>query len=191
MVGHRGIEPRDTCVSGRPLQPAGSWPADAAGVEPVRPRLARVQAGFRRQIGLRIHDAERARVELARPKLNCFRGRSRRRSGCLSMVEEGVLETHSQGATRFPDDDRTLAASSSTAESGRFERHGRSRALVSSEARPPGRFTLHDQRRRTVPRIRTANLLGLGQAPLPNWARTAWSDRPDSNRPPDLGKVRC
>ena len=135
MVGHRGIEPRDTCVSGRPLQPAGSRPADAAGVEPARPRLARVQAGFRRQVGLRIHDAERARVELARPKLNCFRGRSRRRSGCLSIVEEGVLETHSQGATRFPDGDRTLAASSSTAESGRLERHGRSRALVSSEAR--------------------------------------------------------
>ena len=190
MVGHRGIEPRDTCVSGRPLQPAGSWPADAAGVEPARPRLARVRAGFRRQVGLRIPDAERARVELARPKLNCFRGRSRRRSGCLSMVEEGVLETHSQGATRFPDGDRTLAASSSTAESGRLERHGRSRALVSSEARHPGRFALHGLPR-TVPRIRTANLLGLSQAPLPSWARTAWSDRPDSNRPPDLGKVRC
>jgi hypothetical protein len=52
-----------------------------------------------------------------------------------SMAEDGVLETHSQGATRFPDDDPTLAASSSTAESGRLERHGRSRALVSSEAR--------------------------------------------------------
>ena len=56
MVGHRGIEPRDTCVSGRPLRPAGSWPADAAGVEPARPRLARVQAGFRHQIGLRTHE---------------------------------------------------------------------------------------------------------------------------------------
>lgn len=56
MVGHRGIEPRNTCVSGRPRRPAGSWPADAAGVEPARPRLARVQAGFRRQVGLRIHE---------------------------------------------------------------------------------------------------------------------------------------
>lgn len=55
MVGHRGIEPRNTCVSDRPRRPAGSWPADAAGVEPARPRLARFQAGFRRQVGLRIH----------------------------------------------------------------------------------------------------------------------------------------
>jgi hypothetical protein len=53
MVVHRGIEPRATCVSGRPRRPPGSWPADAAGVEPARPRLARVQAGFRHQIGLR------------------------------------------------------------------------------------------------------------------------------------------
>ena len=52
-----------------------------------------------------------------------------------SMAEDGVIETHSQGATRIPDGDRTLAASSSTTESGRLERHGRSRALVSSEAR--------------------------------------------------------
>jgi hypothetical protein len=56
MVGRRGIEPRDTCVSGRPRRPAGSRPADAAGVEPARPRLARVQARFRRQVGLRIHE---------------------------------------------------------------------------------------------------------------------------------------
>jgi hypothetical protein len=143
IVGHRGIEPRNTCVSGRPLRPAGSWPAEAERVERSRPRLARVQAGCSRQ-SASASRAERARVELARPKLNCFRGRSRRRSGCLSIVEEGVLETHSQGATRFPDGDRTLAASSSTAESGRFERHGHSRALVSSEARYPDRFALHD-----------------------------------------------
>ena len=52
------------------------------------------------------------------------------------MAEDRVFETHSQGATRFPDGDRTLAASSSTAESGEFESHGVTRALVSSEARP-------------------------------------------------------
>ena len=110
--------------------------------------------------------AERARIELARPKLSCFRGRSRRQSGCLSMAEDGVLETHSQGATRFPGGDRTLAASSSVdrtgcalgpgpctariAESGELESHGVTRALVSSEARYPDRFTL-----RTLPGIRT------------------------------------
>ena len=56
MVGRRGIEPRNTCSSGRPRRPAGSRPADAAGVEPARRRLVRVQAGFRRQVGLRIHE---------------------------------------------------------------------------------------------------------------------------------------
>jgi hypothetical protein len=34
VVGHRGIEPRDTCVSGRPRRPAGSWPADGGGPDP-------------------------------------------------------------------------------------------------------------------------------------------------------------
>ena len=38
MVGHRGIEPRDTCVSGRPRRPAGSWPADGGGPDPQRSR---------------------------------------------------------------------------------------------------------------------------------------------------------
>ena len=82
------------------------------------------------------------------------------------MAEDGVLETHSQGATRFPGGDRTLAASSSVdrtgcalgpgpctariAESGELESHGVTRALVSSEARYPDRFTL-----RTLPGIRT------------------------------------
>jgi hypothetical protein len=38
VVGHRGIEPRDTCVSGRPRRPAGSWPADGGGPDPQRSR---------------------------------------------------------------------------------------------------------------------------------------------------------
>jgi hypothetical protein len=66
------------------------------------------------------------------------------------------------------------------AESGSLEDHGRSRALVSSEAQHPGWFTL-----RAEPRIRTENLPVLGRAPLSNWARSAWSRWRDSNsRPP-------
>jgi hypothetical protein len=114
--------------------------------------------------------AERARVELARPELSCFRGRSRRQSGCLSIAEDGVLETHpANWATRFPSGDRAPAASSSRAESGEFESHGVSRALVSSEARHPGRFTLH------------------GVTPPPAHK----SDRPDSNRRCNPGQVTC
>lgn len=114
-------------------------------------------------------------------------------AGSLSRAEDGVLETHPHGATRFPGGDRALAASSSTAESGRLERHGHSRALVSSQARHPGRFALPGawagQANRPVradrcsrdlpaslcaaPEIRTRNLFLLREAPLPVWARTA------------------
>jgi len=43
------------------------------------------------------------------------------------MAEDGVLETHPHGATRFPDGGRTLAASSSMAESGELESHAEAR----------------------------------------------------------------
>jgi hypothetical protein len=93
------------------------------------------------------------------------------------MAEDGVFETHSQGATRFPGGDRTLAASSSMAESGELESHGVTRALVSCEARHPGRFTL-----RSAPRIRTEITQGLDLLALPIGLERLTSDRPDSNR---------
>ena len=61
------------------------------------------------------------------------------------MEEDGEIE--SQGLltpTRFPDGDHHPVVSSPAAESGEIESHGVTRALVSSEARLPGRFTLHD-----------------------------------------------
>jgi hypothetical protein len=36
-VGHRGIEPRNTALSGRPRRPAGSWPAESGGADPGHP----------------------------------------------------------------------------------------------------------------------------------------------------------
>lgn len=47
MVGHRGIEPRNTCVSDRPRRPAGSWPAaESGGLEPQRaPAPVRFRGG--------------------------------------------------------------------------------------------------------------------------------------------------
>jgi len=60
------------------------------------------------------------------------------------MAEDGELESQSLSTpTRFPDGDHHLVISSLTAESGELESHGVTRALVSSEARHPGRFTLH------------------------------------------------
>ena len=53
----------------------------------------------------------------------------------LDCASSGAVDHRPSAYRRAPDDDRTLAASSTTAESGRLERHGRSRALVSSEAR--------------------------------------------------------
>jgi len=54
------------------------------------------------------------------------------------MAEDGELESQSLSTpTRFPDGDNHLVISSPTAESGELESHGVTRALVSTEARPP------------------------------------------------------
>src|SRR5215470_11476477 len=78
MVGHRGIEPRNTCVSGRSLRPAGSWPAEGGGVDPP------------------------------------------------GVTLRGLSRPGAAPAAHLPG-----------AESGELESHGVTRALVSSEARPP------------------------------------------------------
>jgi hypothetical protein len=75
----------------------------------------------------------------------------------------------------------------SAAESGAVEAHTRRCALVSSEARCLiGSLSL-----RTARGTRTLTVLVLSQAPPANWARAAWSDRPDSNWRYDHGEVAC
>src|SRR5215470_15096640 len=137
MVGHRGIEPRNTCVSGRPLRPAGSWPAEGGGVDPLGVTLRGLSrpgaAPAAHLSGAESGGPGPHRLATA----SRFRNGARHPAGSLSMAEDGVLETHPRRATRFPGGDRTLAASSSMAESGELESHGVTRALVSSEARPP------------------------------------------------------
>ena len=89
--------------------------------------------------------AERARIELARPKLNCFRGRSRHQSGCLSMAEDGELE--SQGLSGpHPLSRRGPPPGDFISHERRAENSNPTPkcALVSGEARHPGRFALHD-----------------------------------------------
>ena len=186
MVGRRGVEPRDTRLSGRPRRPAGSRPAEAEGVEPPRPKLARVQAGCSLQSASASMSGE---------------GESRTRKAEAQLLSGQIpspigLPLHGgrrrtrisgpSGPTRFPDGDHHLVISSPTAESGELESHGVTRALVSSEARHPGRFAL-----RSAPRIRTEITQGLDLLALPIGLERLKSDRPDSNRPCDLGKVMC
>ena len=126
-------------------------------------RLARVQAGFRRRSDcLSSADGVRRMAQ----ELNLLRTRAptaRFQRGALPVGQPSVSGERSNRSPR------------------------RSRALVSSEARHPDRFTLLG----APPRIRTANLTLLRRAPLPSWARGAWSDRPDSNWRYDHGKVAC
>ena len=152
MVGHRGIEPRDTCVSGRPLRPAGSWPADAAGVEPARPRLARVQAGFRHQIGLRTQErrgresnsqgrssaafgAGPVANRVASPWRRTEYSKPTRKEPRAFQAVTAPWRLHppwTVRATRWGSGPFTVRI----AESGELESHGVTRALVSSEPRP-------------------------------------------------------
>ena len=204
MVGHRGIEPRDTCVSGRPRRPAGSWPADGGGPDPQR--SCALPGSSRSRPPGRFAIRER-RAEVLSPTAS--------RRPPVFETEPAARQVHSPWRktvdtihraftpTRFPAGDHHLVVSSPSEESGRLERHGATRASVSNGARHPGRFTLHDggpgQAHRDVrtglrgraspaslrapPEIRTRNLFLLGEAPLPSWARGAFeSDRPDSNR---------
>jgi len=61
LVGRRGVEPRDTCLSGRPRRPAGSRPADGGGPDPQTAVLSRpLQTGACRPAGSPSKRGERA-----------------------------------------------------------------------------------------------------------------------------------
>ena len=188
MVGHRGIEPRNTCVSGRPRRPAGSWPADAAGFEPARPRLARVQAGFRHQVGLRIHERRGRELNSQGRSSAVFETgpvTSRVASPC---ADGGRIERPRVVKTRPPVSSRAPCHSVNHpgAEGGRRERRGITAHRLAGEPGTPVRFTF-----RSAPRIRTEITQGLDLPALPIGLERLTSDRPDSNRPCDLGKVMC
>src|SRR5215471_20915585 len=113
MVGHRGIEPRNTCVSGRPLRPAGSWPAEGGGVDPpgVTLRgLSRPGAAPAAHLpGAESGGPDPHRLATA----SRFRNGARHPAGSLSMAEDGELESQSLATpTRFPDGDHHLMVSS-------------------------------------------------------------------------------
>lgn len=187
LVGHRGVGPRTNALSGRPLQPAGSWPAEAERVERSRPKLARFQGGCSHQ-SASASRAERARVELARPKLNCFRGSLRHRSDCLSMADGGRFERPqvARPDLRFP-------AGHLATRSTIHERNAESSNLtvlpahrLAGEPGTPVRFTF-----RTLPETRTRNLPALNGTPLPIGLEGHESGRRDSNSPWQHGKLPC
>jgi hypothetical protein len=117
MVGHRGIEPRDTCVSGRPVDQLGRGQQMA---EVPSPTASRRPALF---------GTEPAP------------GRFTPRGGRRWTRSTGPSDPHP-----LSDGDYHLVVSSPSEESGRLERHGATRASVSNGARHPGRFTLHERR---------------------------------------------
>lgn len=182
MVGHRGIEPRDTCVSGRPRRPAGSWPADGGGPDPQRSRA--LPGSSRSRPPGRFAIRER-RAEVLSPTAS--------RRPPVFETEPAAWQVHSPWRktvdtihraftpTRFPAGDHHLVVSSPSEESGRLERHGATRASVSNGARHPGRFTLHERRardRRTaryvptcavvLPRLTTCPTRDSNSEPLPS-----------------------
>lgn len=129
LVGHLGVEPSATALSGRPLRPAGSWPVDGGGPDPQRVRALpgssrRLPPGsFAIQVRnmedptprgfpltrLRIGDRLHGGFMFHGPPARCERaggcgGRSNRNSPLR--------------ASRVPDGDRTLAASSPKRKAG-------------------------------------------------------------------------
>ena len=166
MVGHRGIEPRDTCVSGRPRRPAGSWPADGGGPDPQRSRA--LPGSSRSRPPGRFAIRER-RAEVLSPTAS--------RRPPVFETEPAARQVHSPWRktvdtihraftpTRFPAGDHHLVVSSPSEESGRLERHGATRASVSNGARHPGRFTLHDRRPGQAHRAVRTGLRGRASPP--------------------------
>ena len=179
MVGRRGVEPRDTRLSGRPRRPAGSRPAEAEGVEPPRPKLARVQAGCSLQSASASMSGEgESRTRKAEARLLSGQLQS---PICLPLHGGRYTDRTCAGEPGRPFPAGHLTSRSTF----RARRAGDSnatpeRALVSSEAGHPGPFTLHSAH----PGIRTRNLLGLGQATLPIGLDGHASGWPASNRRP-------
>jgi hypothetical protein len=144
-VRPRGVEPRGTCLSGRPLHRLGRGGQRMRSESNAQGRAAHPDSGRAPSpVGLRIQERI-AEVLPPRPLQvppGFEPGAAPRR---LHDPRRRTVDTiHNACAPiRFPDEASTLAGSSSMAESGRLERHAPGRALVSSEAGHPGPFTLH------------------------------------------------
>jgi hypothetical protein len=142
LVGRRGVEPRDTCLSGRPRRPAGSRPVDGRGPEPqATVRLPRPASNGRLPPGrFTIHKQESGRLE--RQRLTTpgrFRGGACTLAGSLSE-EDGELESQRRRRPRGfqpRPEPCPVHPPARRAEQSKPTPHARGCALVSSEARGP------------------------------------------------------
>lgn len=204
MVGHRGIEPRDTCVSGRPRRPAGSWPADGGGPDPQRSRAlpgssrsrppGRFAIRERRAEVLSPTASRRPPVFETEPAARQVHSPWRKtvdtihRAFTTPAFQTGTTtwwfhlprrRAGDSNATVLPahplaTEPGTLAGSPSMS-GGPGQAHRAVRTDLRGRAFPASL--------RAPPEIRTRNLFLLREAPLPSWARRAFeSDRWDSNR---------
>jgi hypothetical protein len=172
-VGHLGVEPSATALSERPLHRLGSGQRKMEGTIPSDIAPGRVQAGGRSLTASSSLCGWRGtRTPSAVARATPLRTALLIRPDAIHGRRTENSNPSARAPVRFPDDAGALTGSSSMAESGAVEAHAQRRALVSSEARSLiGSLSL-----RTVPGTRTRNLHGLSVAPLPDWARTAWSE---------------
>ena len=95
LVGRRGVEPRDTCLSGRPRRPAGSRPADGGGPDP-RQRCCPVR--FKRAPAARqVHHPREESGRLERQRRTTP---GRFRGGACTLA--GSLSTRGRRRNRIP-----------------------------------------------------------------------------------------
>jgi hypothetical protein len=172
-VGRLGVEPSDTCVSGRPRRPAGSRPLrgrwrcrasrpsrDAAGIQSPLPRRRRT---FRTQAGawaclLRmppLNPGDHGGLGFGRPGVSlcpvtawaCVRP-VRRAEGTIPNANVDPSSKRSPppaGSLSMPTPARCERAGDGRGRSARCPRRSRRRP-VSGRGRPPGRFILHERK---------------------------------------------
>ena len=127
--------------------PSTSWVV-ASGWRRSRPPALARPSGFKPEPAARqVHHPER-RAEVTISS-DCaptgFRNRACSPAGSLSTTEDvDIIHGVLADPTRFPGGDRAWRLHLPGAESGAIEAHGITRALVSSEARHPVRFTLRE-----------------------------------------------
>ena len=179
--------------------PDGSDPSSPACVNPQR---SRALPGSSRRLPPGSFTIQERRAEVTIPSAQTpirLRNGPRAPAGSLSksaprpgvnrpgMAEDGELESQRfQRPAAFQAVPAPWLVHPPRAEGGALEAHGVTRASASNGARCACPVHLP-----YPPRDSNPDVILLRDAALPVGLEGHASDRPDSNRPPDLGKVRC
>jgi hypothetical protein len=171
LVGRRGVEPRDTCLSGRPRRPAGSRPADGGGPDPQTAALSRPASNGRLPPG---------RFTIQERRAGDSNASAVRRPTAFGAVpapwqvhspraEDGEIESQCLTTPiRVPAAAGALPGSSPIAESGAIEAHAPARDAHSLAARP-GPWPVHSPScagRESNPHVRRHTLLRRARLPI-------------------------